>query len=128
MDIVNEIFTTEGRLNRLRYFKYYFLLLLVYKLINFVAEQIGGSLTGQAESTLIEAALGIVFLITGIGNFIGFIMLDVRRLHDLDRSGWFVLLLFVPLVNLLFVLYLWFMPGTVGYNRFGEDPLESNEQ
>ena len=48
----------------------------------------------------------------------------VRRLHDGGRSGWFVLLWFVPLVGWLF-LFLWnIQRGTAGPNRYGEDPLE----
>lgn len=47
----------------------------------------------------------------------------VRRLHDIDRSGWWWWLLLVPGVNLV-VLVMWFgRKGTVGANRFGDDPL-----
>jgi uncharacterized membrane protein YhaH (DUF805 family) len=49
---------------------------------------------------------------------------SVRRLHDLDKSGWFVLLAFVPLVGSI-ILLIWFcMRGTAGSNRFGPDPLK----
>lgn len=49
---------------------------------------------------------------------------DVRRMHDLDRSGWFVLLGLIPLVGPL-VLLAWFCrAGTPGPNRFGPDPLD----
>ncbi|HXW39644.1 MAG TPA: DUF805 domain-containing protein [Xanthobacteraceae bacterium] len=47
----------------------------------------------------------------------------VRRLHDADRSGWWLLLFFVPLVGWI-VLLVWFCTaGTHGYNRFGANPL-----
>ncbi|MBR7025121.1 MAG: DUF805 domain-containing protein [Selenomonadaceae bacterium] len=119
MELINEIYTTEGRLNRLRYFKYYLILVLVSAVIAFVVGFIGGFITGNPESILVKVPGGIISLITSIGG----IMLGIRRLHDLNKSGWFMLLLLVPLVNLLFLLYLWFMPGTQGYNRYGEDPL-----
>jgi uncharacterized membrane protein YhaH (DUF805 family) len=46
----------------------------------------------------------------------------VRRLHDLDRSGWFILLNFVPFVGQI-VLIVWYCgPGTKGPNRFGPEP------
>jgi uncharacterized membrane protein YhaH (DUF805 family) len=49
--------------------------------------------------------------------------LYVRRLHDTDRSGWWLLLFFVPLIGAI-VLIVWFCTrGTHGYNRFGADPL-----
>jgi uncharacterized membrane protein YhaH (DUF805 family) len=49
------------------------------------------------------------------------IAVQVRRLHDIDRSGWWLLLAFVPLIGAL-VLIVWFCTkGTQGYNRFGAD-------
>jgi uncharacterized membrane protein YhaH (DUF805 family) len=51
------------------------------------------------------------------------IAVSVRRLHDTDRSGWWMLLIFIPLVGAI-VLIVWFcMRGTIGQNRFGADPL-----
>jgi uncharacterized membrane protein YhaH (DUF805 family) len=51
------------------------------------------------------------------------IAVQVRRLHDLDRTGWWILLHFVPLVGAI-VLIIWYcMRGTEGPNRFGPDPL-----
>lgn len=50
---------------------------------------------------------------------------SVRRLHDIDFRGWWLLLTFVPFGNLaLLVMYVW--PGTQGSNRFGADPLSNN--
>ena len=47
----------------------------------------------------------------------------VKRLHDLDKSGWYYLLVLVPLVNLILGLCLLFVPGTRGSNEYGPDPL-----
>jgi uncharacterized membrane protein YhaH (DUF805 family) len=44
------------------------------------------------------------------------IAVGVRRMHDQDKSGWFIL---IPIVNLVFYC----LPGTPGPNRFGPDPL-----
>lgn len=121
MELINEIYTTDGRLNRLRYFKYYIILVIVSTVIAFVVGFIGGLVTGNADSILVTVPTGLVSLVTAVGGF----MLGIRRLHDLNKSGWFMLLMLVPVVNLAFLLYLWFMPGTVGYNRFGADPLQN---
>ena len=49
------------------------------------------------------------------------ISVSIRRLHDTNRSGWFYLLVLIPLGG--FVLLVFFLEsGTVGPNRFGEDP------
>ena len=51
--------------------------------------------------------------------------LGIRRLHDLDKTGWFSLIYFIPVVNVIFELYLLFCKGTEGMNRYGSDPLEN---
>lgn len=43
----------------------------------------------------------------------------VRRLHDLNKSGWLCLLVFVPLVNVILGIILLFKPGSHDVNRFG---------
>jgi heme/copper-type cytochrome/quinol oxidase subunit 2 len=49
-------------------------------------------------------------------------MFAKRRLNDLNRSGWWFLLLIVPIVNLLMAIYLVFFPGSDGSNNFGPAP------
>ncbi len=49
--------------------------------------------------------------------------LGIRRLHDLDKSGWFALIYFIPVLNIILELYLLFFKGTEGMNRYGSDPL-----
>ncbi|WP_196503655.1 DUF805 domain-containing protein [Aestuariivirga litoralis] len=49
--------------------------------------------------------------------------LAIKRLHDRNRSGWFYLLMLVPLVNIWVAIEILFLKGTAGPNRFGEDPL-----
>src|SRR5690606_37567027 len=47
------------------------------------------------------------------------IVFIARRLHDLNRSGGWMLLMLIPGINLLFLFYLLLVPGTRGPNRFG---------
>jgi uncharacterized membrane protein YhaH (DUF805 family) len=49
----------------------------------------------------------------------------VRRLHDTDHSGWWVLLLLVPLIGFIVLLVWCCRRGTVGPNRFGPDYFQS---
>jgi len=51
------------------------------------------------------------------------IMLGIKRCHDRDRSGWFLLVALIPIVNIWVIIDLLFLRGTDGSNRFGEDPL-----
>jgi len=48
----------------------------------------------------------------------------VRRLHDVDRTGWWYLLVLVPVLGPLFLIFAFFIHrGMAGANRFGPDPL-----
>ena len=77
-------------------------------------------LTGDAEGFLAMTLTFFVSLPLSIGSF----MVGIRRLHDLNRTGWFMLLVFIPVVNLIFAIYLLFFKGTEGYNNYGADPLQ----
>ena len=50
------------------------------------------------------------------------VALQVRRMHDQDKSGWWVLGFCLPYIGMGFVLYFMVQPGTWGPNRFGPDP------
>lgn len=54
---------------------------------------------------------------------IPFQALMLRRLHDTDRSGWWLLIGFVPVIGWIVLLIFWAQRGTSGDNRFGSDPL-----
>ena len=119
MSILNEIFTTDGRLNRLAYLKYMLILALIGGLSTFVMSCMATFFTGSHEGPLIN----LITVMWGLVAFAGNMMLIIRRLHDLDKSGWFALITLVPLAGIIFSIYLLFVPGTVGYNRYGADPL-----
>lgn len=51
------------------------------------------------------------------------IAISVRRLHDINKSGWMYLVSFIPLLGTLWLLYLHVQQGVVGTNKYGEDPL-----
>ena len=51
-------------------------------------------------------------------------ILQIKCWHDLDKSGWYVLLGYIPIANLITAIYLLFVKGTDGSNNFGEDPLK----
>ena len=48
----------------------------------------------------------------------------VRRLHDTDSSGWWILLGLIPFIGIIVLIVWWCRQGTRGYNRFGPDPLQ----
>jgi uncharacterized membrane protein YhaH (DUF805 family) len=76
-------------------------------------------------ASAVDAVLGInlIYPIVALALFLPGLAVSVRRLHDLDKSGWFVLIGLIPLVGFI-ILIVWFCTkGTPGPNRFGPDPL-----
>lgn len=61
-----------------------------------------------------------------LGSFIPSLACQVRRMHDQDKSGWFILLGFVPYIGGIIMLVFMCLDGTRGPNRFGEDPKDPN--
>ena len=70
---------------------------------------------------LMNAAPTIVPLLYFIAMLIPLLAVMVRRLHDLNQSGWWALAWVAPILNWLLLIWMAF-PGTVGPNRFGPDP------
>ncbi len=80
----------------------------------------------------ISAGMGSIMLGLGVLAYLGLFFLpsiavQVRRFHDQDKSGWFVLLSLVPYVGGLIMLFFMVQPGTAGPNRFGPDPLDESQ-
>ena len=111
-------FTSEGRLNRKSYIYRSFFLSFVLGIIQGILE------LATAAIEALELLFAVLLLVLCIFGFVAGIMMLARRLHDLDKSGWWMLLLFVPLVNILFYIYILFFKGTEGPNQYGEDPLQ----
>jgi len=67
----------------------------------------------------------LLLLIMVLTIWIGF-SLGVRRCHDVEKSGWWLLLGMVPYINIAWGLYLIFKRGTIGSNRYGDDPIRND--
>ncbi|MEI7573291.1 MAG: DUF805 domain-containing protein [Phenylobacterium sp.] len=67
--------------------------------------------------------LGTLAAIIILGALVPMLAVEVRRLHDIDKSGWNILWFSIPIVGFI-VRIIWLCRrGTVGDNRFGHDPL-----
>ena len=112
-----ELFTCDGRISRGEYIKKFLfllvsiipLLIIFVFLIDFLGE-------------LVEGILTILFGIIMVFINISYLMLSIRRLHDLNKSGWLILIAIVPLIDIAFFIYLLACQGTSGTNDFGPEP------
>ena len=73
-------------------------------------------------SGMVGGVYGPLTLILGLALIVPGIAVQVRRFHDQDKSGWFVLLSLIPFLGGLVVLVFMCLEGTKGPNRFGADP------
>ncbi len=62
-------------------------------------------------------------LISGLFIWVSLAVL-AKRCHDRGRSGWFILVGIVPILNLWYLIEMGFLPGTNGENKYGADPLQ----
>lgn len=91
-----------------------------WTLFVFVCSLSLGMLDGAIFPLELWGPLGTVF---GIVTFLPGIAVSVRRLHDLEKSGYWLFLMLLPIIGWI-VLFVWdIRRGIDGGNRFGEDPL-----
>lgn len=63
----------------------------------------------------------VIFVLELYFVYLG-LALWIRRLHDINRSGWWLLIAFLPIMNLIFLAYLIYKPSDKGKNKYGDKP------
>lgn len=116
-NLEEKFLTFEGRLNRKPYILRNLCLLGSAIVIGLLAAFIM-AIVGAIEAVIVNTAITVMMPCAYPTS-----LLHIRRLHDLDKSGWFILIMLVPIINLLFIVYLLVAKGTTEPNRFGNDPL-----
>lgn len=72
-----------------------------------------------------KESYGLFTLLYSIGTFIPFLAVSVRRLHDIGKSGWWILLSFIPIANIIYIIFL-ATKGNPFHNKYGPPPDEIN--
>lgn len=121
-----KFFALSGRIGRVRYLGYSFaagLLMFPVMIVLMVAAGMFTSAVGAAGGRGAAAGLGIMSMvvITGLSLAVTFILAR-RRLNDLGQTGWLGLLVLIPLIGLIFWLWLIFGPGDSDRNEYGPAP------
>jgi uncharacterized membrane protein YhaH (DUF805 family) len=98
---------TDGRIPRKAYWLYVVLPIVI----------------GAFVAGIISAIIGEWFVwVYQIAIIFPAVIAGIKRMHDLDKSGWWVAISLVPLIGGLWYLYLCVIRGTEGANKFGGDP------
>lgn len=126
MSKLSILFSFKGRSPRTYFWGVFYLFLVFYGLVALVF-------------MIIADVTNIPLLIEGVGGIdvfglIGFLLFIVgviaimativKRFHDRDKSGWWSIIALIPYLGILWILIeCGFMKGTVGTNKYGEDPV-----
>jgi uncharacterized membrane protein YhaH (DUF805 family) len=121
----NLLFSFQGRINRAKFWLFTIAVTVVYCVAMGILW--GGAMTSSDPTTALQSfgvvggIIALVFLIALIWISLA---LQVKRWHDRDKSGWWVLIQLVPAVGpIWFLIECGFLKGTAGANTYGTDPL-----
>jgi uncharacterized membrane protein YhaH (DUF805 family) len=113
-DVLKQYGALKGRARREEFWMFYLINFLICSVLYLLTE-----------------AIPWIYLLSGLYSLAILLpsaSLSVRRLHDLNKSGWWLLVCLAPLVGLV-ILLMWFCrEGTVGKNPFGPDPKAASRE
>lgn len=93
----------------------------MFILVNLVLTGVLGVLDSMLGLRIAEDE-GMLTTLYGVLIFLPWWAVQFRRLHDTDRSAWWLLLLLIPIVGWIVILIFNCQDGTPAENRFGSDP------
>jgi len=99
-----------GRARRAEFWWYFLANLIISVVLNIIDAVIGLGLGG---------GIGVLGLIYALAVLIPGLAVGVRRLHDTDKSGWWLLLALIPIVGIIVLIVFWATDGLPGPNKYG---------
>ncbi len=109
----------SGRSRRMEYWMFALGYTIAMVLLVIVASVMSGGVYGVAGGF---SPVHWIIVLFALALFIPSLAVLIRRFHDQDRSGWWVLLGLIPYLGGLILLVFMCIEGTRGENRFGPDP------
>ena len=106
----------EGRARRSEYWYY----VLMNALLGVGLFVLGAVFAGM-EIGILSGLFILAYVVLAVGTLIPSLAVAVRRLHDGNYSGWFLLMGFIPIANIVLIVFL-ATEGTRGPNKYGPDP------
>ena len=94
-----------GRSRRAEFWWYFLANTIVYIVLNILIA--------------VSSIFWVLYVIYALGVLIPGIAVGIRRLHDTDKSGWWLLLVLIPIVGLIVLIVFWATDGTRGANDYG---------
>ena len=112
----------QGRARRKEYWMY-----ILFTAVSFIAALILDNVLGTTFSMdilgeSVDTGYGWIYLLVALGTFLPFLAVLVRRLHDVGKSGWFMLVSLIPLAGGIWLLVLLCKDSYPGVNQYGANP------
>jgi len=114
----------DGRSSRSEFWWFLLFVLTVVIGLTAIGIGLGAYYYGRSDPTPLLGLPLVAAMIFLLAILVPLIAVMVRRLHDRDLSGWFVLINLIPYVGWLISIVFMMLPGTPGPNTHGENPLE----
>ncbi|MEO6155645.1 MAG: DUF805 domain-containing protein [Thermomonas sp.] len=97
----------------------------MFTLFNIIAAVIAMILDNVLGLNFQGMGYGPIYALYGLAVLLPGLAVSIRRLHDTDRSGWWLLLGLIPLIGAIILIVWLATDGTAGDNRFGSNPKAS---
>jgi uncharacterized membrane protein YhaH (DUF805 family) len=111
-----------GRARRSEYW-WFALFTFLVSLVASILDSILGTRLGSDDN--VWTGTGVISIIASLALLLPSLAVGVRRLHDTNRTGWWLLIGLIPLVGAIVLLVFFVMDSTPGANRFGPNPKEA---
>ncbi len=104
----------SGRASRKEYW--------MFVLFNIIFAIVATILDNILGTTMEGVGYGLIYSLYMLAVLIPSIAVTVRRLHDTDRSGWWILIVLIPIIGWIWLLVLMILEGNAGDNKYGPSP------
>ena len=112
----------SGRARRKEYWMYTLIYIPIFFLAMFADNTLGTTFQMDVMGQSVDIGYGWIYVIVALLHFLPSLSVVVRRLHDVGKSGWFYLIILIPLIGIIWMLVLLVSNGNVGENKYGADP------
>ena len=120
LHVLKNYATFSGRARRKEYWMF-FLISALISIVLTLLDILLGTYSVEYEAGLFSGLYSLLILIPSIA-------VVVRRLHDTDRSGWWILISLIPLIGVIVLFLFICLDSQPGTNRFGANPKEAASQ
>lgn len=111
---LNQYADFSGRARRMEYWMF-----VLFNMIFASAAMVIDNILGTAVEGV---GYGMVYALYLLAMFVPGLAVTVRRLHDVGKSGWMYLVIFIPMIGVIWLLVLLFTDGDSGTNEYGPSP------